>query len=306
MKYSKILTLLSCVIIFTQLWGCKSTYTITSDPKGALVTLNGRSFSRTPATLSVDNPSRKSVSCTVGKEGWEGQRKDLPGKGGTFHFELKKQPPVLPPLSPVISRPIYETELRSQIDKEDGEELTCSIGDVLFHIERYSLGHEIPAVLPPRELEKFPTWGNWEGTHTYSDPNGTDLVVYTHKDYYKGDIGVILDCNGIMTTTRPYIQVSGTIIAKRWGKKQPVAFFKRERESLEVWGLRYGGKRGSDYQFEVIDQINPKEIEIVQEIMISKEEYTKGFIVKGVLVRGVSESDLGLLTYTVKDVLVSD
>ena len=129
--------------------------------------------------------------------------------------------------------------------------------------------------------------------------------MYTHKDYNNGEIGVILDPNGIMATKKPYVQVAG-YVANRWGEEQPVPFFKRERTTIEVWGLRYGGKRGADYQFEVIDTVNPKEIEIVQEIMISPKEFASGFIVKGVLVRGISESGLGLLTYTVKDVRVEN
>ena len=318
MRYSKAMICILGVTVFTQLCGCKSryesassvycsVYTITSEPSNASVTV-GYYYKQTPVKeVQVVNPDRGTVSCTIRKEGWEEQQKELPVEGGVFHFVLKELPTLLRPLSQVVTRPTYEVEYKSQIDKEVGAELKCSIGDVLFHIERYTLGHEKPAVIPPRELNGFPNSHKWVGTHTYNAEDGIDHLVYTNKDYMEGDIGVMLDSDEIMATSSPYIQVGGSKHAPiRWGKHQPIAFFVRERETVEVWGLRYGGKRDGNYQFEVIDQVNPKEIEIVQEVMISQEEFARGFIVKGVLVTGVSESDLGLLTYTVKDVLVKN
>lgn len=307
MRFARKLASTVSVVVLIQLCGCAATYHITSDPNGASVELSSGHNGRTPATFKVsDGLFVGDLLCIVNKDGWMGQSRRLPGSGGAFHFVLMDSfSDLLPRLSLVMRRPTYELEFKSQIDKEVGEDLTCSIGDVLFRIERYTLGDEILAVLPPRGLSPFPKKPTWEGTHTYNGPDGNDLIVYTHKDYHSGRIGVILDRNGIMATKDPYIRVIGGA-ADRWSEERLVPFFKRKRTSIEVWGLIYGGKRDENYQFEVIDQVNPKEIEIVQEIMISPKEFSSGFIVKGVLVRGVSESELGLLTYTVKDVLVNN
>ena len=217
--------------------------------------------------------------------------------------------PYLSLLPEASIRPSNKVEHLSTIDVEMRTERAASIGDVIFTITRYTkmLGEKI-AVRPPGRLRQFPSSGKWFATHSYNGPDGKGLVVYTNPNYYRGQLGVILDKEGLMATPNPFICVYGPRTGRRYRTPPGYTgrpFFVREEKVNDVWGLRYGGRRGESIQFEVLNQENPKEIEIVQDVLVSEDDFYVGFVVEGVLIKGLSFEKHGI-NYIVEDINIQN
>ena len=76
--------------------GCKTVYDITSEPSGAMVTVNGAAQGVTPVRVAYSNAKGRSVSCLVVKDGYEGAERLLGPAGGVAHFILEstEKPPI--------------------------------------------------------------------------------------------------------------------------------------------------------------------------------------------------------------------
>lgn len=216
------------------------------------------------------------------------------------------------PLETVIKRAAHEIKYKSNIDFDEiiGER-SSSIGDRMFLITRYTeTSREVIIPTAPKGLQPLPnTESTWLGTYSYNGPDGQNLVVYTSPSYYNGQIGVILDDKDLMATINPFVCVRGTKTGRRYLTPPAYTgspFFGQEKKITEVWGLRYGGRRGKSFQFEVIDRENPKEIEIVQDILVSENEFFNGFVVKGVLVKGLSVGEYGTINFILEDTITDN
>lgn len=181
---------------------------------------------------------------------------------------------------------------------------TASIGDVLFELRRYTTGavERTARTTPPKP---FPIDARWTGTHSFAAEDGANYTVFTTPEYYGASVGVILDKEDKLATPRPLIYVSGLKKGHRIKLSAEGPFFFVPAELIESWGLRYGGRRGTDYAFEIIDKPNPTVTEIVQSIQVSEADFVAGFVVRDVRIRGTPDAENGVIRYTLGDTRAS-
>jgi hypothetical protein len=183
----------------------------------------------------------------------------------------------------------------------------ASIGDELFSVSIYEIARkEFIAAKPPTGLEAFPIDATWTGTYTYNDGQSGDLIVYTTPDYYSGIMGVALDSKE-QPPLKPFaVKVEGSILRqrKRWwfnidkNSNPEGKFFASTNELIEQWGVRYGGLNDGDYIFEIINKNEAKTMEILQSIRITESSYLEGFVIRGVLIKGVKKDSQGVIQFT--------
>lgn len=200
-----------------------------------------------------------------------------------------------------IPLPPLKIEKVAEFDKPSGLPYSASLGDEVFRLKRVIYGNEYVVSVSSPVGTSFPYKATWKATHAFYSPEEGQYLVYTTPNFYAGIIGVILDRDLKLVTNKPVVQLEQRRAGRRWGTATNQTFFSREKAVDKVWGLRYGGKRGNDFQFEVIDQTDPKEIEVVQELMITPDNFYTGFIVRGVLVKGLSESEHGVIRFQYDD-----
>lgn len=157
------------------------------------------------------------------------------------------------------------------------------------------------AVPAPPGLLPFPSRAAWSFTHLYNGDDGHEFPVYTSTAYYDGAIGVILDRDDNLATSKPLVQVAGSKRGRRWSIAGKGKFFEVPVELVEGWALRYGGRRGSDFLFEIVDAPNANVVQVVQAVQVSEVDFLRGFTVKGVLVTGLPGSQAGVIRYRVED-----
>lgn len=205
-----------------------------------------------------------------------------------------------------LATPIERTTQVPYAWSRIGEGGTVSIGDRLFWVRRYISGaREVVAISAPTKLLPFPTGGTWSKTHTYDNEDGHGLPIYTSPQYYRGSIGVILDDEDRLATKWPIVQVRGSKSGRRWALKADGGFFVVPDTLIEQWGVRYGGRQGAAYLFDIIDSANPTITQVTQSLQISSEEFFSGFTVKGVFIRGVEDLGSGVIRYSLRDDRVS-
>ncbi len=203
------------------------------------------------------------------------------------------------PLEPPIARKLRHPDSFALLPA--GEQ-RCSIGDVLFTCARYKDGaHEEVGVDRRPGTPPFPDSPGWSGTHQFTAEDGAKLTVFTHPEFYKGKVGVILDGDDMLATSAPLVQVEGSSTGRRWALESERKFFYVPTVLLEVWGVRFGGKKGSDYVFEIIDRPNPNVTEVVQSLQVAEAEFLSGFVVRGVMVDGISDDGRGIISYVLTD-----
>ena len=207
------------------------------------------------------------------------------------------------PLDPPARRERADVQFKSVFDGARAGEQVASIGDELFVIRRFKIGEkeEIKAAPLRDQLQSFPINAVWTGTHLYHDKLGSQFTVYTSPSFYNGQIGAILDKDGNLATSHPLIQVMGVKKGRRWRVIGNGKFIQSSVESLEAWGLRYSGKRGTAYVFEIVDKRNANVSEIIQSIHVSEADFLKGFTIRGVFVQGFSTDRHGVIKYSLKD-----
>lgn len=176
---------------------------------------------------------------------------------------------------------------------------SASIGDVVFVLQRFEFkdSAEVTAV-SPRGLQPFPKSATWSATHEFELP-GAKGYIYTSKDYHQGNIGVMLDGNYFPASTHPVVQLAGNKKGRRWTLKTNGNFFVTAR-MIEGWGIRYGGKQGSDYVFEIIDQLNSNTSQVIQTVKILEDTFRKGVVVKGVHMKLLAPEEKGIIRCTLE------
>lgn len=203
------------------------------------------------------------------------------------------------PLEAPLQRVLKEPSLFSQLPQ--GEQ-TASIGDELFVLRRYVTGAvEEVALLAPPTLAPFPVRATWSRTHVYDGDDGHQLPVFTSEAYYNGAIGVILDNEDYLATRKPMVQVAGAKRGRRWSIAGHGKFFEVPVELVEAWALRYGGRKGADFAFEIVNKPDSNVVQVIQALQISEADFLRGFTVKGVLVTGLARSEAGIIRYRVED-----
>jgi hypothetical protein len=207
------------------------------------------------------------------------------------------------PLIPPIEREKVSVTYKSVFDTEKHGEQSASIGDEIFVIRRYMIGERAEIrYKAPDNISPFPNATTWIGTHIYDDIKGGRYTVYTSPLFYKGSLGVILDKDGRPATREPLVQVAGGKTGRRWQLQGIGQFFSRSDVLLEAWGVRYGGKRGESYVFEILNKKNANVIEIIQSVQVTEADFLKGFTIKGVFVKGLSIDRQGVIRYSLQDV----
>jgi len=169
---------------------------------------------------------------------------------------------------------------------------SVSIGDPVLEYEEILTSAETVIAPGPRELRTLPKEG-WLKTHDYAGSQ-----VWTNPNYYGGDIGAVLNDEGIVTL---FVQTGGAKKGRRW-RAHRTEFFDTTVNRVEHWMLRYGGRQGTDYKFEIVDHANQKANNITQEFVVSEKEFLGGFLVRGVSIEGLESGDHGLITYVVAGV----
>ena len=170
-----------------------------------------------------------------------------------------------------------------------GELSSASIGETVFRYRSYTISPEVVVASTPAGLRELPKEG-WKKTYEYP---GRD--VYTHPDWYRGQIGAALDRNGVLIQ---YVQINGAQRGRRW-KIGDEKFFGRERLIEQQWILRYGGRERTDYIFEIVDRSDDEARNNTQSFIVSEGEFPDEFVVRGVGIQGLAGSDHGSISYTI-------
>ena len=202
-----------------------------------------------------------------------------------------------------IERTIIKSDYFSSIDSKNQENLSASIGDELFIMNRFiASSKEVITIIPPTG-NKFPYSSTWSGTYKYNDGISGDLIVYTTPTYYNGTIGVILDTNEKLATDYPLVQVDGLKIGRRWKLNASGTFFTIPSTNIDSWALRYGGHKDHKYIFEIVNKHDAKNTDVLQTIYVDEESFLKGFIIRNVLIQGANTDKYGVIKYNISDVL---
>lgn len=179
--------------------------------------------------------------------------------------------------------------------KAQNEVHSADLGSLLFRrIVTVPSKPEL-GIAADRRLALLPGIDGWMHAWTYTGKDAVDAKVYTHPSYHNGSIGVMVDHAGKVATNLPMIQVYGAKRGRRW----PVLggpMFANQPTQYDGWALRYGGQREDGHRFVVVDFVDDKEKDVVQDLRVSNEDSFKGFSVKGVTVRILSY-DAGRITY---------
>ncbi|RTR40189.1 hypothetical protein EKG38_05570 [Shewanella canadensis] len=202
-----------------------------------------------------------------------------------------------------IKRDVVSEQYLSSIDLNDKKYLSATIGDELFIMNRYITGkNEIITVNAPTG-KKFPQNSTWTGTYKYNDGKSGDLIVYTTPEYYKGTIGVVLDENENLITDKPLVQLEGTKKGRRWALNKTGKFFIITNDNIDNWALRYGGRNEGKYVFEIINKLESNTIDVLQTIYVTEKNFFNGFIIRNVLIKGISSNEYGVIQFEVTDTL---
>tara|TARA_R110001583_G_scaffold180150_2_gene337156 strand:+ start:29 stop:736 length:708 start_codon:yes stop_codon:yes gene_type:complete len=202
-----------------------------------------------------------------------------------------------------IARSVIKNDYFSSIDDVNNDYLSASIGDELFVMNRFiAESKEIVTSIPPTG-NKFPYDSIWTGTYKYNDGKSGDLIVYTTPEYYNGTIGVLLDEEDKLATEFPIVQVEGTREGRHWRLKATGTFFSIPARNIDSWALRYGGHNDNKYIFEIVKKHESTTNDVLQTIYVNDDKYRKGFVIRNVLIQGVSTDEFGVIKYKITDVL---
>lgn len=191
-------------------------------------------------------------------------------------------------------------EWRSEFDKDTDKPRIASLGDTMFVVTRYFLRRELLNVAPPFGLSALPPADSWSVTHTRGE-----YVLYTSPDYYDGTIGVLATREGKLPCNPQMLRVGGVKLGASYvvsTLSRTDALFVRRMEYLEVWGVRYGGRRNGLTVFQIIDRVNPSVPQIVQSVSVADSDLAAGVLIKGVFVKVIGEEERGTITYSLADV----
>ena len=203
-----------------------------------------------------------------------------------------------------IERLVIKSDYFSSIDQVNNDYLSASIGDELFVMNRFvAASKEVVISLPPTG-KKFPYDSIWTGSYKYNDGKSGNLIVYTTPQYYNGTIGVLLDEDDQLATEFPIVQVEGTREGRRWRLKATDKFFTIPSKNIDSWALRYGGHNDNKYIFEIVKKHESTSSDVLQTIYVNEDKYRKGFVIRSVLIQGISTDHFGVIKYKITDIMV--
>lgn len=205
----------------------------------------------------------------------------------------------------------------SSLEKFKGEQ-TATIGDLLFYVNKYDKQTIIKTIeiespsYKPKLNNPFPKQATWTAYYQYTDDKFSNLLVFSTPNFYKAEIGIILDKNGYPATDKPLIQIIGPRSGRRWEVDGDGPFFnnitKKKTEEItktfnknNTWALRYGGKIAENYLFDIINTNDPTVIEVLQKLIINEKNFMEGFIIKSILITGTKKDSKGKISYTLED-----
>ncbi|MCL1051925.1 hypothetical protein L2755_20195 [Shewanella abyssi] len=202
-----------------------------------------------------------------------------------------------------IERKIIKSDYFSSIDQVHNDYLSASIGDELFIMNRFVASSKEVVISIPPTGRKFPYDSIWSGTYKFNDGKSGDLIVYTTPQYYDGSIGVLLDDNDRLATEYPIVQVEGTRKGRRWKLTATDNFFTIPSENIDSWALRYGGNNDNKYIFEIVNKHESTSTDVLQTIYVNENKYRRGFVIRNVLIQGISTDNFGVIKYKITDIL---
>ena len=210
-----------------------------------------------------------------------------------------------------VKKPAFEGQLTTGFHSEmsiDNSEKMVSIGDDLFNVARYNKTVNVYEVIPfssPTNT-RFPQNQQWVATHKYNDGVSGDLLVYTTPAYHRSQIGIILDDDYSLSTSKPLVQLSGAKEGRRWKLIGQGKFFSlREQSSRKTeeptWGLRFGGVQSGMYVFEIVNRSESTVTEVLQTVKVTEQDFMAGFVVRNVFVKGTRSYKSGVIGFKAKD-----
>ncbi len=188
----------------------------------------------------------------------------------------------------------------------DGSSVTpktqASIGDSLFVVSRFNVKDSGSPAVKNLWGDPYPSLskGSWYSSHTFSE-EGKIYRVYTHSDFHEGTIGVILDEAMRIPFEEAFVRVTGSSPGKRWKAISPADVgkpFFLGIKIFEKWGLRYSGKDGNLYVFDIFDRPNANVSTVIQTIKITERNFLSGFVVRGVKITGAAPDVGGVINFT--------
>lgn len=166
-----------------------------------------------------------------------------------------------------------------------GAPRTISIGDEMV---RYMRHGKRPVGLQFLR-KKVPTAG-WQAAFRRDGQ-----VVYNNRRFYTGHIALKLDSD--LNIIEAY-QIGGGKKWRKWdGERKPL--FAYEPLLIESWILRYGGKVGETYRFELVERPEDSQSDVIQPLIITEQAFSEGFVVRGVTIRGLGPDRNGVIDYEV-------
>lgn len=199
------------------------------------------------------------------------------------------------PVEPVRPLTFAPSETRIQFVPAANEIHSADLGSIL--LRKIVVVPAAPRLgIATINLQSFPGVDGWINTWTYTGADAPQAHVYTNSAFYNGDVGVIVDGRGQVATKHPLVQVDGLKKGRRWAVSGGPSFIV-QAESITSWALRYGGEREDGHRFVIVDFVDDKEKDVVQDFRIPIEDGRQGFSVRGVTVRVLSYGG-GRITYT--------
>ncbi len=203
-----------------------------------------------------------------------------------------------------LSEPVQRTTVNDYVlltnTSSDNGVFSATIGDELFIINRKVTGKNNKVIVKAPTGRPFPQAQKWSGTYKYNDGKSGDLYVFTTPDYYNGTIGVILDSNEKLATSKPLVQLEGSKMGRRWPLRASTDFFDIY---IDNWALRYGGMSDGKFIFEIINKFESSTTEVLQKIVVAKSDFYTGFNIRNVLIKGIEANKYGVIKYTLTDTL---
>lgn len=185
---------------------------------------------------------------------------------------------------------------------------TRSIGQNLFSYIKQKKLFSTEEVIGPKSpyRSEFPEPENWKGTHLYS-LDSLEFIVYSSEQYYNGNMGVILNEDGELALDSSMIYLVGPRrgLRDQFGRVEERFFQLKTTEKtktlIDPWALRFSGMLNDIYTFEVINQLDPTVIEVLQVIKVSEADFMGGVTIRNILLQGVQPYTAGIIRFKLTD-----
>lgn len=183
---------------------------------------------------------------------------------------------------------------------DEGEKHQASIGDTLFIVSYYHLSPEVSVKFKSPLREQFPSRAIWSSRYYFTE-NNEIFFVYTTPGYQQGHIGIALNAKQEIEKSKQLVQLRGRGVlrkGRRWNLNGEGKIFEPIYDLSDAWAIRYGGFVNDNFLFEIIDKKDASVVEKIQTIAMPPKGYFEGFIVRGVIIKGIAGDKNGVIQYT--------